>query len=111
MDQSLGTVAAGASGTRPRDRAGLRIGIVGAGFGGIGLAVLLKRAGFSALTVLERAATAGGKMREVEVGAARLDAGPDHLRFRTSASHVRLSVGATDENLMGSLQRTSWRMP
>ena len=38
--------------------------ICGAGFGGIGLAILLKRAGFQAITLLERAADIGGVWRD-----------------------------------------------
>jgi len=38
--------------------------ICGAGFGGIGLAILLKRAGFHAITLLERAADIGGVWRD-----------------------------------------------
>ncbi len=47
-----------------RDRAGLRIAIIGAGFGGIGLAVLLRRAGYGAITIFERGARVGGTWRD-----------------------------------------------
>jgi cation diffusion facilitator CzcD-associated flavoprotein CzcO len=62
MDQAVTTLDAPR--TAPRTRATLRIGIVGAGFGGIGLAVLLKRAGFSAITLFERGAAVGGTWRD-----------------------------------------------
>jgi cation diffusion facilitator CzcD-associated flavoprotein CzcO len=63
MDQSAGDLATVARPAR-RDRATLRIGIVGAGFGGIGLAILLKRAGFSAITLFERGPAVGGTWRD-----------------------------------------------
>ncbi len=63
MDQSVGAFATPARTSR-RTRAGLRIGIVGAGFGGIGLAVLLKRAGFTNLTLFERGPAVGGTWRD-----------------------------------------------
>jgi 1-hydroxycarotenoid 3,4-desaturase len=55
--------------------------VIGAGIGGLACAIDLARAGLR-VTVLERAATPGGKMREVEVGAARLDAGPTVFTMR-----------------------------
>jgi cation diffusion facilitator CzcD-associated flavoprotein CzcO len=63
MDQAVGTLTA-PSATARRTRQALRIGIVGAGFGGIGLAALLKRAGFTALTLFERGAAVGGTWRD-----------------------------------------------
>lgn len=42
----------------------LRIVIIGAGFGGLGTAIELKRAGFTDVTVLERASTIGGVWRD-----------------------------------------------
>jgi 1-hydroxycarotenoid 3,4-desaturase len=60
---------------------GRRVAIIGAGIGGLAAAIALSRAGF-AVTVFERAATAGGKMREVIVGGARVDAGPTVLTMR-----------------------------
>jgi cation diffusion facilitator CzcD-associated flavoprotein CzcO len=41
-----------------------RVLIIGSGFGGIGLAVRLKRAGIESFTILEKAATLGGTWRE-----------------------------------------------
>lgn len=52
--------------------------IIGAGMGGLSAAISLAREGY-AVTVLERAATVGGKMREVEAGGAQIDAGPTVL--------------------------------
>ncbi len=61
MDQSM-SIPAAIAGTR--SRAGLRVAIVGAGFGGIGLAVLLRRAGFTSLTLFERGPAIGGTWRD-----------------------------------------------
>ena len=63
MDQSAGVLA------RPtarvaRTRADLRICIVGAGFGGIGLAVQLRRAGFGDVVLFERGPAVGGTWRD-----------------------------------------------
>ena len=63
MDQSTGEIGQPRAGAR-RSRAGLRIAIMGAGFGGIGLAIQLKRAGFSAITIFERGARVGGTWRD-----------------------------------------------
>jgi cation diffusion facilitator CzcD-associated flavoprotein CzcO len=56
--------AAPAARPSPHTRARLRIAIVGAGFGGIGLAVLLRRAGFDTITLFERGAAVGGTWRD-----------------------------------------------
>jgi len=60
---------------------GDRAVIIGAGIGGLAAAISLARAGY-AVTVVERGASAGGKMREVNIGAARIDAGPTVLTMR-----------------------------
>lgn len=52
-----------------------RIAIIGAGAGGLAAAADLAGAGL-AVTVFERAGAEGGKMRQVEAGGARIDAGP-----------------------------------
>lgn len=52
-----------------------RVIVVGAGMGGLAAAADLARRG-AQVTVLERAAAPGGKMRRVEVGGARIDGGP-----------------------------------
>jgi 1-hydroxycarotenoid 3,4-desaturase len=58
-----------------------RVTIVGAGIGGLSAALVLAARG-CAVTVLERAAAPGGKMREVAVGDARIDAGPTVFTMR-----------------------------
>lgn len=55
--------------------------VVGAGIGGLAAALELAGAGAD-VTVLERQAAPGGKMREVAVGGQRLDAGPTVLTMR-----------------------------
>lgn len=55
--------------------------VVGAGIGGLAAALDLAVAGF-AVTVVERAATPGGKMRRLQVGGQDLDAGPTVLTMR-----------------------------
>jgi cation diffusion facilitator CzcD-associated flavoprotein CzcO len=77
MDQAVGGLAA-AGQVRPPGRAGLRIGIVGAGFGGVGLAVLLRRAGFTAITLFERGPGVGGTWRDNTYPGAACDV-PSHL--------------------------------
>ena len=63
MDQAINDLAMAPTAAR-RTRATLRVAIVGAGFGGIGLAVLLKKAGFTAITVFERGHAVGGTWRD-----------------------------------------------
>ncbi|MQY27475.1 flavin-containing monooxygenase [Nocardia aurantia] len=54
------------------------IAIVGSGFSGLGLAVRLKRAGFTDLTIFEKAAGVGGVWRDNTYPGAACDA-PSHL--------------------------------
>jgi len=56
----------------------LRVGIIGAGFGGVGLAILLKRAGYRAITIFERGARVGGTWRDNSYPGAACDV-PSHL--------------------------------
>lgn len=58
-----------------------RVAVVGAGIGGLATALRLAANNFD-VTVFERAAAPGGKMREVAIGDARLDAGPTVLTMR-----------------------------
>lgn len=58
-----------------------RVLIVGAGAGGLSAAIDLAAQGLD-VTVLERAATPGGKVREVSIGDLKLDAGPTVFTMR-----------------------------
>ncbi|AKT37317.1 1-hydroxycarotenoid 3,4-desaturase CrtD [Chondromyces crocatus] len=58
-----------------------RVLVVGAGAGGLAAAALLAARGVE-VTVLERAARAGGKMREISVGGRLIDGGPTVLTMR-----------------------------
>lgn len=87
--------------------------IIGAGIGGLSAALLLAARGVE-VTVVERAAAPGGKMRQVEAGGLALDAGPTVFTMRwvfdqifdeagaDFAQHVRLNRAAT-------LARHAWR--
>jgi 1-hydroxycarotenoid 3,4-desaturase len=57
------------------------IAVIGGGAGGLAAAIDLARAGAS-VTILERAPTVGGKIRQCHVGAAGIDAGPTVLTMR-----------------------------
>jgi 1-hydroxycarotenoid 3,4-desaturase len=90
-----------------------RILVIGAGVGGLAAAARLA-AGGADVTVLERAAAPGGKMRAVEVEGALIDAGPTVVTMRwvfeelfaacgeDFASHVKLARA-------GALARHVWR--
>ena len=79
-----------------------RVVVIGAGVGGLSAAIRLAAQGVR-VTLIEAAATPGGKMREVEHCAARIDAGPTILTMRhvfedlfhqageTLADHVTLT--------------------
>ncbi len=73
-----------------RGRAELRVAIVGAGFGGIGLAVLLRRAGFTSLTLFERGAAVGGTWRDNTYPGAACDV-QSHLYSFSFAPRTRWS--------------------
>lgn len=60
------------------NRHGPSIAIIGAGFGGIGAAIQLKRAGFSDITIFEKADDVGGTWRENTYPGAACDV-PSHL--------------------------------
>ena len=66
--------------------------VVGAGIGGLVSALELAARGV-AVTLCERAPTPGGKMREVSVGSARLDAGPTVFSMRWVFEEVFAAAG------------------
>ena len=73
-----------------------RVIVVGAGIGGLVAALDLARAGL-AVTVVERAARPGGKIREVEVGDAghRIDGGPTVFTLRPIFEKIFADAGTT----------------
>lgn len=71
-----------------------RVTVIGAGIGGLTAAIELAARGCS-VTVLERAAQPGGKMREVAVGTVRLDAGPTVLTLRGIFDAIFAAAGAS----------------
>lgn len=58
-----------------------RVAIIGAGMAGLAAAVDLSRAGLD-VSLYEKSATAGGKMRQIEVDGAAVDAGPTVLTMK-----------------------------
>ena len=70
-----------------------RVAIVGAGVGGLAAAVLLARSG-AEVTIYERAATPGGKMREVVAGGGAIDAGPTVFTMRWVFEELFRAAGA-----------------
>ncbi len=102
--------------------------VIGAGMGGLACAIDLAVAGFE-VTLCERAATVGGKMRQIALGAARVDAGPtvftmrwvfdtlfeaagqrldDHLTARPAALLARHAWDATQRlDLFADLDRSA----
>ena len=76
-----------------------RVAVVGAGIGGMVAALSLAAHGHE-VVVLERAATPGGKMREIALGDARIDAGPTVFTMRWVFEEIFAEAGARlDEHL------------
>jgi 1-hydroxycarotenoid 3,4-desaturase len=71
-----------------------RVIVIGAGVGGLVAALLLAVEGFE-VTVIERAAGPGGKMRQVEAGGLLLDAGPTVFTMRWVFEQIFAEAGAT----------------
>nr|WP_093192194.1 1-hydroxycarotenoid 3,4-desaturase CrtD [Thiocapsa sp. KS1] len=68
--------------------------VVGAGIGGLVTAIQLASRGLE-VSVLERAGAPGGKMREVQVGAQRIDAGPTVFTMRWIFEEIFAEAGAS----------------
>jgi 1-hydroxycarotenoid 3,4-desaturase len=90
-----------------------RVVVIGAGMGGLAAAIDLARQGVD-VEVIERAATPGGKMREVSVGDAKIDAGPTVFTMRWVFESLFADAGANlSEELqlqaMTVLARHAWR--
>lgn len=77
-----------------------RVVIVGAGIAGLVAAVELA-AGGAEVVVVERAAAPGGKMRELRVGEARIDAGPTVLTLRGVFDELFAAAGARLDDEVG----------
>ncbi len=71
-----------------------RVVIIGAGIGGLAAALDLSAQGLN-VTVLERAATPGGKMRQLDVGGAPIDAGPTVFTMRSVFEDLFDRAGAS----------------
>ncbi|MCA3254527.1 MAG: phytoene desaturase, partial [Alphaproteobacteria bacterium] len=70
-----------------------RVVVIGAGIGGLTSAVLLAARGFD-VTVIEKEATPGGKVRRVPVGGSAIDAGPTVFTLRHVFDAVFAEAGA-----------------
>jgi 1-hydroxycarotenoid 3,4-desaturase len=104
MDGSIGRRSSGR-----RDR----VVVIGAGMGGLAAAVDLARCG-AEVTVLERAAAAGGKMRQVQAGGAGVDAGPTVFTMRWIFEGLFADAGERLEDRLDLvtadiLARHAWR--
>jgi 1-hydroxycarotenoid 3,4-desaturase len=69
------------------------VAVIGAGAGGLAAALTLAARGLR-VTVLERAAAPGGKMREAAAGGARIDAGPTVFTMRWVLDELFEQAGA-----------------
>lgn len=69
------------------------VAIIGAGVGGLAAAIALAAQGI-AVTVLERAAAPGGKMRQIEAGGLPIDSGPTVFTMRWVFDELFAQAGA-----------------
>lgn len=74
-----------------------RVVVIGAGVGGLVTAALLARRGLD-VTVLERAPSVGGKMRQVLAGGRLVDGGPTVLTMRWVFEEIFAELGARLED-------------
>jgi 1-hydroxycarotenoid 3,4-desaturase len=92
---------------------GRRVIVIGAGMGGLAAAADLARAGMEVI-VCERAAAPGGKMRQVDVGGAAIDAGPTVFTMRWIFEGLFNDAGEQLDDCLGlmpaeTLARHAWR--
>ncbi len=73
-----------------------KVVVIGAGVAGLAAAVALAARGLD-VTVLERAAAPGGKMREVAAGASRIDGGPTVFTMRWVFEELFAEAGTSLE--------------
>jgi 1-hydroxycarotenoid 3,4-desaturase len=78
-----------AGGTVPEDPT---LVVIGGGIGGLSAAILAASQGLR-VTVLERAARIGGKMREIEVGGRAIDSGPTVVTMRWAFDQLFAAAG------------------
>ena len=83
------------------------VGIVGAGFGGVGMAIRLKQAGIDDIVVYERGESVGGVWRANTYPGAACDV-PSHLySFSFAPGHEWSSRYAPQPEILGYLERLS----
>lgn len=90
-----------------------RIAVVGAGIGGLVAALQLAQRGHD-VTLVEAAAAPGGKMRQLRVDGAAIDAGPTVFTMRWVFDELLDEVGSSLESLvrlrpLSVLARHAWR--
>ncbi len=90
-----------------------RVVVIGAGVGGLVSALLLACRGLD-VTLVEAAAEPGGKMRQIEVDGARIDAGPTVFTMRWVFDQILAHAGSSVDSLMtleplSVLARHAWR--
>jgi 1-hydroxycarotenoid 3,4-desaturase len=89
--------------------------VIGAGIGGLTSALLLACQGLR-VTVLERAETPGGKMRQLIVNGAPIDSGPTVFTMRWILEHIFEAAGTTLGTVLNMtpldvLARHAWSSP
>jgi 1-hydroxycarotenoid 3,4-desaturase len=89
-----------------------RVVVIGAGVGGLAAAIDLARQGL-AVTVVERAAGAGGKIRQLSVDGAAIDAGPTVFTMRWVFESLFADAGSTLDSALRlrpatTLARHAW---